>query len=688
MTGRTNQSDWETAIKRYLWGICLLLAAVPALAEVPLKDFARDDGFDQAQISPDGAYVALRIRYGSQAGLVVVDVAQHKIVGNFGLGQDRTVYQYAWAGPKRLVVSLAQSFGPSENPWLTGELLGIDATGTNSRYLFGARGGQETGSHIDKGGRDNGVAFIVRELPADSGHVIVKIENWDNELDSNRSTACRMDTQNGSRDNCVVAPVTGTRMDFGIDDSGFVRYAVGSDLHNLSVSYARSPDHLEWRPLGTAGNASVDGIEGFSNDGRFAYLSTRENGGKLCLVRQDLGSGQRDKLACDTTADLERTVFSFDGNEPVAAVFESGIPSVQLLDTQNPARLVVKQLQDAFPGQIALPVSQTRDGSKAVVLVYSDRNPGDFYLFDTKTLHADYLIAANDWIDPRQMAERKPIHYAARDGQTIYGYFTVPPGRELRDLPLVVMPHGGPFNIRDHWGWDADAQALASRGYAVLQVNFRGSGGFGSGFVRQARQNWDRLMIDDITDGTHWAVAQGYADPRRLCIFGISYGGYAALMSAEREPDLYRCAIGVSGVYDLVKLKQTWDGSDTKQAQNYVADFIGANDERLRAASPLTYVDKLKAALMIAHGKGDERAPFSQAEELRDALEQRHYPYEWLVKGDEDHGFYRPQNRVELYQRVITFLDRNIGPNAEQAPTTVQAQTSPADEATAAKGPP
>lgn len=652
-----------------------MLIAASASAQVPLKDFARYDKFDEVKISPDGNYVGLRIPIGHTYGLVVLEVATHKAVSKItlgaGWGGERSVADYSWAGSKRLIISVEQHFGPLDQPALTGELYGVNADGIDIRYLHPYQG----------------FAHVVRTLPDDPRHVVIAIDDWHgNSLTVNhQTTACRLDVQNGHCNDDVVSPIVGYNSRFLADRTGFIRYVVGRDIHEKILSFVRSPEHPEWQALNSGEGSGKNPVPiGMSNDNQRVYLESREDGDHNCLVREDLSGGARVKLSCDPAADLEYALYSFDGDEPVAAVFETGIPSFNYLDTSNPAGKIIQKLQEAFPGQVAYPVSHTQDGSKAVVFVYSDHDPGEFYIFDTKTLHAEFLIAARGWIDPQVMAESRPVNYPARDGRTVYGYLTLPPGKPEKNLPLVVYPHGGPFWTREHWAWDPEAQAMASRGYAVLQVNFRGSAGFGERFFQEGRQSWDKTMIDDITDGTRWAVSQGYADPRRLCIFGGSYGGYAAMMSAVREPDLYRCAIDYDGIVDLEKQKEDSDTSETKLGRTYFAEFVGSDAEHLRAASPITYIDRLKAAVMIVHGKDDKRVPYAQAKELRDALDKRKLPYEWLVKDGEAHGFYEPDNRTELLEKLIAFLDKHIGSEAVLAP----AEAAQAVDATLAAAPP
>ena len=222
-------------------------------------------------------------------------------------------------------------------------------------------------------------------------------------------------------------------------------------------------------------------------------------------------------------------------------------------------------MQLSFPGDIVYPVSTSQDGSKSVLYVYSDRDPGGYYLFDVKSMEISPIGAVIDGIVPEQMGERRLISFRARDGILLRGILTIPPGVDPKSLPLVVHPHGGPLGAADSWRWDADSQLLASHGYAVLQINFRGSGGYGRSFFNAGSRAWNTGMINDITDGTRWVEAQGIADPKRVCIYGASYGGYAALMSSLREPDLYRCTIDFAGIYDMNLQTATTDTTQSEQ---------------------------------------------------------------------------------------------------------------------------
>jgi dipeptidyl aminopeptidase/acylaminoacyl peptidase len=299
------------------------------------------------------------------------------------------------------------------------------------------------------------------------------------------------------------------------------------------------------------------------------------------------------------------------------------------------------------------------------VFSWSAKDPGSYYIFDLDKKQLQPLFATCPWIKPEQMAEVYPISYKSRDGLVIHGYLTVPAGKEPKNLPLVVFPHGGPF-ARDSWGFHSDPQFLASRGYAVLQMNYRGSPGFGESFFEKGHRHIGREMQDDITDGTRWAIAQGIADPHRIAIMGWSFGGYSVLMGLTREPELYRCGIDLAGVTDW-KAILNYDLEISTFGKEEMADLLGdpgKDAADLNEISPVNHVDKIRAPLLFVYSKDDTTVPFEQARLLRDALDKAHKPYEFVSKFNEGHGFYTYEHRLELYQRIDKFLAANMGPVA------------------------
>lgn len=475
----------------------------------------------------------------------------------------------------------------------------------------------------------------------------------------------RIDVYSGTRTPLMQAPAAGDAR-FAIDRQGRVHYVSVQDPESLlyTQSWFRNEGAQRWERDDSLGDAKVVAWPlGVAADRKWIYLSSTEGGDRQCLVRRSLeGEARREVLACDEQADLVGVLRGSEAGDPLAALFAAGRLEARWLETDSPDQRLLRRLSASFGGDRIDLVSRTRDGERLVLRVGSDRNPGDYYLYDRATDKAEYLISNREWLEPAQMAEQRVLALKSRDGHPLWAYLTLPPGREARGLPLIVHPHGGPFFVRDHWGWSEDPQFLASRGYAVLQVNFRGSEGYGNQHVLAAKKAWGTVMIDDITDAARHVIGLGIADPARLCIYGASYGGYAALMSAVREPEMYRCAVSYVGVFDMALFQRHTDVSRSVLGEDFLEQWVAGTPEETALHSPSTYIDRLKAPVMIVHGEADERVPFTQAKALRAALEARKHPYVWLSKANEGHGFYDEGNRTELYEQLLAFFDQHLAP--------------------------
>src|SRR5690606_19727883 len=288
--------------------------------------------------------------------------------------------------------------------------------------------------------------------------------------------------------------------------------------------------------------------------------------------------------------------------------------------------------------------------------VYSDRDPGQVYLFDRKTGQARFLLASRDWIKPAQMSPMKPVQVKTRDGLVIHGYLTVPAGSDGKGLPLIVNPHGGPHGPRDEWGFNPEVQLLANRGYAVLQMNYRGSGGYGSSFESAGYRKWGTTMQDDLTDSVRWAIAQGIADPNRVCIYGASYGGYAALMSVVREPDLYKCTVGYVGVYDLAAQYDA-EFTASERGRNYLRDVYPPTAAERNQQSPAYGADRVNASILLVHCRKDFRVTINSMYFLISQLAKLgKKPDGWIVEKKEAHGFRVLDNNINLYTKMLAFF--------------------------------
>jgi dipeptidyl aminopeptidase/acylaminoacyl peptidase len=320
-------------------------------------------------------------------------------------------------------------------------------------------------------------------------------------------------------------------------------------------------------------------------------------------------------------------------------------------------------LVQGLPNDIVTVVSHTDDLSVAVVRIESARRPPTYLVVDVKTAKPLQVMPTHPNLKAQDLSPVEPIEFAARDGLKIRGFLTTPlgaDGKPGRKLPTVVVLHGGP-QVSDDFGYDFERQLFASRGYAVLQVNFRGSSGRGREFERAGYRQWGRAMQDDVTDGVLWAIKNGVADPARICVYGGSYGAYAALEGTVREPDMFKCAIGMSGVYDLPLMYGKGDIQQDKRGVTYLKDVLGEDMADLRARSPVYNAKAIKAKVLLLHGGDDVRAPLEHAKRMREALIEAGNPPEWILRGAEVHGFINPSDRVDAYTRMLEFLDRNIG---------------------------
>jgi dipeptidyl aminopeptidase/acylaminoacyl peptidase len=300
---------------------------------------------------------------------------------------------------------------------------------------------------------------------------------------------------------------------------------------------------------------------------------------------------------------------------------------------------------------------------KFIVVASNDRTPGARYFFDKKSGALTKLAEVAPWLNADHLAPMKPIEYKSRDGLTIHGYLTLPLGRDPKNLPVVVIPHGGPW-ARDVWGYDPEVQFLANRGYAILQMNFRGSTGYGRKFWEASFKQWGKTMQDDITDGVQWLIKQGIADPKKVAIYGGSYGGYATLAGVTLTPDLYAAAVDYVGVSNLFTFLKTippyW-----KPYLDMFHEMVGdehKDKEQLAATSPALNADKIKTPLLVAQGAQDPRVNKAESDQIVNSLRKRGIDVEYMVKDNEGHGFRNEENKFDFYEAMESFLAKHLSP--------------------------
>ena len=361
---------------------------------------------------------------------------------------------------------------------------------------------------------------------------------------------------------------------------------------------------------------------------------------------------------------IRQTYFHPDSLDPYAVLTDCGDSwEVIYLDESNKGAKWHKSMAKQFPNSL-ISFGWTEDGKKAFVAIRSSMNPGDFYLLNTEKKSVNYIGSSNQSLDLNLLSESKLFEFTSRDGIELQGIYSHPRNNE-KDVPLIVIPHGGPKGPYDTPRYDPWVQVLNSLGYATLKVNFRSSGGYGDFLENDGDKAWGTKVIDDITDGVNWIISNKTVNKDKICVIGASFGGYATMMSLIREPELYKCGVPMMGVYDL-SIMFTRDRADASRGkarylEDYRKDVIGHGDEEhMLIHSPLNNVIKLEDPVLFIHGAEDKRVPIIHMERMQGAMDKLDKPYETLVFKDEGHGWRQEENKLEFYQRLRDFLGKHL----------------------------
>lgn len=628
-----------------------LLAAGSAsaqTAQVSLKDLARHEQYRDVKISPDGQYLAATAVVREKTVLSLIHLADMKGVNLRPLDRD-DVLDFWWVGSRRVVFSVtAHAFG-LDGVFATGELYAINGDGSGKTVLYSARRSQGA----------EGFAEVLGNI-GDSGQLLLEVTPWGRCDGGPYATARSLDAD-GKIEVRATAPICGAR--FVADNEGKVRFAYATGDDQFIKVFYRSTTDQAWQLVLDEANSKVHAIPlRFNREGTAAYFECAGANGVGGVCSWDVETRKLNTIWSGTDSAYEKLLTTFDRRDVFGIRSIPGRPALTLLDKNANEAKLLAAMMGQFPGQDVELGEHSADGRKVIFRVHSDTNPGEFYLYDSDTRKASFLLSSRPWIKPELMATEEPIALKARDGTALHGYLTRPAARENeKRSALVVFVHGGPYGIRDRWEFDPYVQALATHGFAVLQVNFRGSGGYGDGFLKAGLREWGKKMQDDVTDATRWAIDQGIADPQRICIFGGSYGGYAALEGAVREPDLYKCAIGYAGVYDLPMMFKLGDIPTRVFGKNYLNLALGEDQKENLDRSPVAHTDKIKAKVMLIVGGNDERVPEEHAKHLRAEMRDHGVDPEWLSDPNEGHGFYREDHVADLFEKLVAFLDKHIG---------------------------
>lgn len=621
-------------------GSCLFLSGCksnkPAqVRQIPLEDFFKNPEKTRFQISPDGKYVSYMAPYEKRMNIFVQEIGKDSAV-RLTSETDRDISGYFWKNPTRLVY--LKDTGGDENF----KLYGVNIDGTNLKCF----------TDFPKVRTE-----IIDDLYDFPDELIIGMNKRNPEV----FDPYRLNIVTGEMK--MLAENPGNIQEWIVDHEGKLRAATSIvDGVNTQILY-REKESDKFKPVLTTNfKESVSPLL-FTFDNKNIYASSNLGRDKSAIVIFDIANGKEIQMLYENKDyDVSDVIWSRKDKKLVAANFESWKQERYYFDDES------KQFFDKIQSQLGNftfnVTSLTKAEDKFMIRTYSDRSLGSYYVYDRTADKLTKITDIGPWLVEGELAEMVPVEYTSRDSVKISGYLTLPNGYTLetaKDLPVVVNPHGGPW-ARDGWYFNPEVQFLANRGYAVFQMNFRGSTGYGRSFWEKSFKQWGLAMQDDITDGTKWLIDKGIANPKAIAIYGGSYGGYATLQGIVKEPDLYAAAVDYVGVSNLFTFMNTippyW-----KPMLDMMYEMVGnpkGDSVQLAATSPALNAEKIKTPLFVAQGKNDPRVNIAESDQIVEALKKRNITVEYMVKDNEGHGFHNEENRFDFYRAMEKFLGEQI----------------------------
>ena len=607
---------------------------------IPVRDFFRNPVSRGYDLSPDGQTISFLQPWESRLNIFVKPVAGGE-ARRLTSEKDRDIQTYFWKGNGFVIYNM-------------------DDRGDENFHL--KRVDVKTGEVKDLTPFPKVRSELVDDLEDISeSEILFRM----NKRDPKVFDAFRLNVQTGETK--LAAQNPGNIERYITDHAGKIRAATTTDGVNTSL-LTRPDENAPFKTVLTTNFREQCSPQFYTFDNKAIYAASNIGRDKAAIVVIDPETAKETKLVYENPeVDVEGLAYSKKRKVLTFASYETWKTERKFFDPTT--ETIYKTLEAKLPGYEVDVSANDKAEEKFIVVASNDRTPGSRYLFDSKSGDLTKLVDVAPWLKESDLAQMKPIEFTSRDGLTLHGYLTLPLGRDPKNLPVVVNPHGGPW-ARDQWGYNPEVQFLANRGYAVLQINFRGSTGYGRKFWEASFKQWGRTMQDDISDGVQWLIKQGIADPKRIAIYGGSYGGYATLAGVTFTPDLYAAAVdyvGVSNLFTFLNTIPPYWKPFLDQMHEMVGDPVKDKD-LLTASSPALNAQKIKAPLFVAQGAQDPRVNKAESDQIVDGLRKRGIDVEYMVKDNEGHGFHNEENRFAFYEAMEAFLDKHLHP--EQAQNT------------------
>ena len=607
-----------------------------AQTQIPLENFFKNPEKIDYQVSPDGTYFSFMAPYENRLNLFVQKIGSDTTI-RITSETERDITASMWAGNNRIL--FIKDTGGDENYQLYG--VNIDGSDLKSYTNF-----------------PNVRTTIIDPLRKIDSLVIIGM----NKRNPQVFDPYRLNLNTGEL--TLLAENPGNIQGWMTDHDGKLRVANAIvDGVNNQILYRETEDQ-PFQPVLTTNFKETVSFAVFTPDNKMVYALTNIGRDKTALVLMDPKTcEEKEVLYMNDKYDISDLNYSEKKNRLTVVACEGHKDMIRHYFDKEEEE-IRKKLEAQLPGYNVGVTSMSKDENIRMIYAGNDRTYGTYYLYNVKENKLTKVADIAPWIKEEEMCAMNPITYTSRDGLTIEGYLTLPKGYTMenaKNLPVVVNPHGGPW-IRDSWGYNPEVQFLASRGYAVLQMNFRASTGYGRKFTELGYKQWGQTMQNDITDGVKWLIKEGIADPKRVAIYGASYGGYATLAGVTFTPDLYACAVDYVGVSNLLSFMNTippyW-----KPLLDMMHEMIGdpeTDKEMMEKYSPVFHVDQIKAPLFIAQGANDPRVNKAESDQMVEALKKRGVEVEYMVKENEGHGFSNEENKFDFYHAMEKFLDKYL----------------------------
>lgn len=617
-------------------------AAAPKPGPIAVETFFEDPELAKVRLSPDGQKIAFLKPHKGKLNVHVADMpAQGDVTAAFEAAvpvthdSNRSVINYGWSRDGESILYIQ------------------DKNGNEKYHLYKVDPDQPDAEAVDLTPFEDVTASIVDMPKATPKEVLLAM----NKRDRRFFDVYRLNLDSGQID--LIAENPGNIDSWYTDWDGKLLGARAKVEGVNDLFLYRQSEDDEFKPLAKYNVDEYASLHAFSPDGKYAYFESARGTDKTRLLKLDLETGKEGEvIAEDEEVDFGSPIFSEKDRKLLGVSYNKERAEYVPMDPEFKKFLDdLKKIED---GDVIIADSDDAE-EKFVVAFTSPTKPLVCYLYDKTTGEAHFLYNGRPKLKSEDLADMLPVSFKSRDGLTLHGYLTLPKGRAAKDLPLIVNVHGGPW-VRDSYGYDGEVQFWANRGYATLQINYRGSTGYGKTFFEAGNKEWGAKMLDDLVDGANWAVAQGIADPDKLIIYGGSYGGYATLSALTFAPEVFQAGVNIVGPSNLFTLMESipekWH---LFREEMYLrVGHPEKEKELLKARSPVFHAANIQAPLFIAHGAQDQRVKLAEAEQIVEAMKANGLEYELMVKENDGHGFLNAENRIEFFNRAEKFLNQHV----------------------------